>query len=169
MAIVDRLHDLVDPLCEELDIELVDLVYEGGVVKISGDQPGGISIDAIRDLTKAVSRALDEHDPISGTYTLEVSSPGLERTLRTPAHFIKAVGTDIKVKTKPGVDGDRRLTGKLTEADDESFTVLSDDGTERRLVYDDIHSARTVFEWGPSPKPGKTKKKSSSPNRKAVS
>ena len=100
-----------------------------------------------------VSDALDRHDPIPGRYTLEVSSPGLERPLRTPAHFQRFVDSDIAVKTKADVEGDRRVEGKLESADDEGFVVAG-----RRLSYADVEKARTVFVWEPAER-GKAKDK----------
>ena len=87
-------------------------------------------------------------------YTLEVSTPGLERTLRTPHHFTGAIGERVKVKVKAGET--RRLDGVVTGADDEGFVV--DTGTEqRRLSYVDVERARTVFVWETTPKKGQAK------------
>src|SRR5690606_13015901 len=118
MAVTDRLHDIVEPLCADLGLELVDLEYTSGVVRVTIDRTGGVDIDAIAHLTREVSRAFDRHDPIAGRYTLEVSSPGLERPLRTPAHFARAVGATVRIKTRPGTEGDRRVDGVLEAADD---------------------------------------------------
>ena len=113
-------------------------------------------MDAITPLTRAISRALDEHDPIDGRFTLEVSSPGLERTLRTPEHFGGAVGLVVSIKTTALAGGDRRFRGRLTEADDDGVVVIPDVAPDqpRRLAYPEIERARTVFDWGPTPKPG---------------
>jgi ribosome maturation factor RimP len=112
-----------------------------------------------------VSRLLDEADPIPGEYTLEVTSPGLERPLRTPEHFARAVGDVVAVKTRAGVTGDRRIQGVLVAADAQGITIrpgeasaAEPDAADRRLAYDDLERARTVFEWGPAPKPGGAKK-----------
>ncbi|HEY9555120.1 MAG TPA: ribosome maturation factor RimP [Acidimicrobiales bacterium] len=152
MAAADRVHEIIAPLVEAAGLDLYDLELAGGVLRVLVDREGGADIDAISKLTRATSRALDEHDPIAGSYTLEVSTPGLERPLRTPQHYAGAVGTTVKVKTRPGIEGDRRVEGTVTEADAESVTVRSADGTERTLRYDDIERARTTFEWGPTPK-----------------
>jgi ribosome maturation factor RimP len=156
MGISEKLHAIVDPICAELGLELVDLEYAGGVVRVTIDREGGVDMEAIAAATRAVSRAFDEHDPIAGRFTLEVSSPGLERTLRTAAHFERAVGSKVRVKTRAGVEGNRRVDGELTAADDDGITIaLADpEGGERRVRYDEIERARTVFEWGPAPKPG---------------
>lgn len=155
MGVEDRVHELVAPLFDERGVELVDVVHEGAVLRVCADQPGGIDLETLQDLSRAVSRLLDEADPLPGRYTLEVSSPGLERPLRTPRHFAGAVGQPVKIRTRPEVDGERRADGQLVTADDDGIEVLLDDGSVRRLAYDDIERARTVFEWGPAPKPGK--------------
>jgi ribosome maturation factor RimP len=98
-----------------------------------------------------------------------VSSPGLERPLRTPAHFTRALGGKISVKAVSGLEGGRRVAGTLVEADDDGILVDLDQpaGEQRRLAYDDIERARTVFEWGPAPKPGKAPKDPASKSAKA--
>ena len=152
MTAVDRVREIVVPLVEAADLDLYDLDLAGGVLQVLVDCPGGADIGAVSRLARVISRALDEHDPIDGNYALEVSTPGLERPLRTPGHFAHAVGTSVKIKTKPGTDGDRRLEGTVTEADDTSVTVQATDGERHTLRYDDIERARTTFEWGGQPK-----------------
>jgi ribosome maturation factor RimP len=125
---------------------------------------GGLDLDVLADATRAVSRALDDADPISGRYTLEVTSPRLERKLRRPEHFERAVGETVKIRIVAGVGDERRVEGQLVGADTTGVTVrtgVAGDGTalERRLGYDDIERARTVFEWGPAV-PHSTRRKS---------
>ena len=155
---VERVRELVAPLVAEADLDLYDLDLGGGVLSVLVDAPGGADINAISRLARTISRALDEHDPIDGQYALEVGTPGLERPLRTPAHYAGAIGSNVKVKTRPGIDGDRRVEGTISAADDASVTIRSADGDERTISYDDIERARTTFEWGSAAKP-KTKKK----------
>lgn len=167
MTVADRVRDLVLPLLAERDIELYDLEVAGPVLKVVIDRPGGLDLDVLAKATRAVSHALDEADPIAGAYTLEVTSPGLERALRTPQHFVRAVGETVKIKltadavAEPG--DDRRLAGVLVAADDDGITLRTDapgadaEPSERRLAYVDIERARTVFEWGPGDKPGKSR------------
>ena len=94
-------------------LDLYDLELNGGVLRVVVDRrdAGGVGMDAITQVTRPVSRALDEHDPIDGRFTLEVSSPGLERTLRTPEHFRGAVGTVVAVKTPRAPPGRPALAG----------------------------------------------------------
>ncbi|MXW60971.1 MAG: ribosome maturation factor RimP [Acidimicrobiaceae bacterium] len=153
MAIVDRVRELVTPIIEAESVDLYDVEHNGGVLRVLVDTDGGIGIDDIKRISRAVSRRLDEADPMPGRYTLEVSSPGLERSLRTPDHFRCAVGENIKVKTMPTLDGARRLNGTLLSADDGGFDLQTDEG-QCRLRYEEVSKARTVFVWGPAPKPG---------------
>lgn len=157
MDTVTRVRNLVEPSVAEAGAEIYDMELNGGVLRITLDRPGGIDIGTIGKVTRAVSHLLDEADPIAGEYTLEVTSPGLERPLRVPAHYTRAVGDTVAVKTRAGVEGDRRLKGTLVSADDLGFEVKPDDGPVRRLSYDDVERVRTVFEWGPGPKPGQPK------------
>ncbi|HTN78687.1 MAG TPA: ribosome maturation factor RimP [Acidimicrobiales bacterium] len=153
----DKLHDIVATPLADLGIEVSDIELAGGLLRVTVERADGtsIDIDAIAEATRIVSRELDIHDPIPSRYTLEVSSPGLERPLRTPAHFLRAVGQQVSVRTMPGVEGERRVAGVLTSADDERIVVTSasnEGPVVRSLAYDEIERARTVFEWGPRSK-----------------
>lgn len=149
----EEIRSLVAPLVEAEGLELYDVEDAGGVLRVLVDRPGGIDLDAVAAATRLVSDAIDEADALEGPTTLEVSSPGLERPLRTPAHFARALGTRINVKTVPASVGERRFEGTLVEADEESITVEADSGV-RALGYGEIERARTVFEWGGQPRPG---------------
>lgn len=157
MATSEQVRALVEPIVTSEGLELIDVEVAPRLLRVTVDRPGGVDLDAISDVTQLVSAALDRADPVpGGSYALEVSSPGLERPLRTPEHFQRFVGTLVNVKTHPGVPGERRMVGHLVDADDDGFTLHPRDGSEpRRFAYDDVDKARTVFEWGPSPKPGK--------------
>ena len=153
LSVTDRVHELVEPLLAPHDVEVVDVEQLGATLRVTVDRPGGIDLDAVSEATLVVSDALDHHDVIPGRYTLEVSSPGLERPLRTPAHFQRFIGADVAVKTKPDTEGERRVEGKLESADDQGFVVAG-----RRLSYVDVEKARTVFVWEPAER-GKAKDK----------
>ncbi len=161
MTVVERVRELVEPLLSARQLDLYDVEMAGPVLRVVVDRPGPLDLDVLGDATRAVSRALDEADPIAGTYTLEVTTPGLERTLRTPAHFARAVGEQVKVKltAAAATSDERRVAGELVGADDEAITVrtgVDDAGApvERRVAYGDVERARTIFEWGPAEKPG---------------
>jgi ribosome maturation factor RimP len=153
-GLAERVRALVEPLLAAQGLEVFDVEHAGAQIRVTVERPGGVDLDALSAATRTVSHALDDLDPIPGRYTLEVSSPGLERTLRTPAHFAGAIGETVKVKTLPTTEGERRVTGELLAADDDGIAVHTTDG-DRHLRYDEIERARTVFEWGPAPRPDK--------------
>lgn len=160
----EQVRRLIEPLVTASGLELVDVEHGPGLLKVTLDREGGIDLEAITTASEHISDLLDNHDPIpGGRYTLEVTSPGLERPLRTPAQFARFVGTVINVKTAPHVEGERRFSAELTEADDEGIMVGG-----RRLAYNDIERARTVFEWGPAPRPGKGSPRQPRSSRKAT-
>ena len=151
----ERVKALVVPIIADLGLDLYDFEYAGGVVRVTLDKPGGVDLEAIALSTRLISREMDHVDPISGRYTLEVSSPGLERNLRTPSHFQRIVGWTVNVRTHASVEGDRRAQGVLSAADDHGITVTFTKGNElleRRLAYGEIERARTVFEWAKTEK-----------------
>lgn len=158
---VDELFALLQPMVGAADLELVDVELRSGVLLVTVDRPGGVDLQALTEANRALSGTLDELDPIPGRYSLEVSSPGVERTLRTPAHFVKAVGETVSIKTRPQVPGERRIRGRLVAADDDGLELAVDGGSDRplRLAYSDIDRARTVFVWGPEPRPGRSRSK----------
>jgi ribosome maturation factor RimP len=151
------IRELVEPLVIATGLELWDVEVTPRAVRVLVDRPGGIDIDALASLARVVSTELDGHDDLSpgGQYQLEVSSPGVERALRTPSHFQGYVGSEVVVKTAAPVagisSGTRRLQGVLLAADAAGITIRVDDG-EHELSYGQIQKARSVLVWGPQPK-----------------
>ncbi|MFM8847980.1 MAG: ribosome maturation factor RimP [Actinomycetota bacterium] len=158
-SITERVRDIVQPILADLGLELYDLEYAGGMVKVTIDTPpgssGGVDVDQLARATRLISRDLDHNDPIPGQYTLEVSSPGLERNLRLPRHFQREIGKQIAVRLSNPVDGERRVNGMLVAADETTFTVMLDSGQQRVVAIDHVDRARTVFVWEAAPKPGR--------------
>ncbi|MBT8197802.1 MAG: ribosome maturation factor RimP [Acidimicrobiia bacterium] len=146
----DRLWKLLEGYVSAEGVELDDVVLvgqgKGRVLRVIVDADSGVTLDHIARLSKGLGRVLDEEDAVQGAYTLEVSSPGLERKLRRPAHYRKSVGREVKVKTSVPIDGERAHRGVLEEADDNGFSVQVD-GTARRIAYGDVKRAATVFTW----------------------
>ncbi len=145
-ATTDRVSNIVAPVLEQMGLTLYDVDQPGSTLRVMVDAEDGVDIDALTEATREISRLLDEEEPVAGSYTLEVSSPGLERPLRTPEHFSGAVGELVKVKVFPGGDGDRRCEGILTAAEGDEFTVQTDHGP-RVISLDEVSKAHTVFEW----------------------
>ena len=163
--VIDRVTALINPIVADLGLDLYDIEYTGGVLRVVVDtQPGGpegVSLDNISLITRLVSREFDHSDPIPGRYTLEVSSPGLERTLREPRHFHREIGKTLAVKLDAPINGERRVQGDLISATDDSITLrLADkEMSELTIPFSIIDRAKTVFNWGPAPKPGSKKSK----------
>ena len=155
MQLTDAVRAKVEPLLAAQGLELFDVELRGAVLRVYVDRAGGVDLDTVSAASQQISDLLDRDDPLPGTsYTLEVSSPGIERPLRTPEHFRRHLGATITVKTHPGVEGDRRIEGKLDHADDVGIEIAG-----RRLTYADIDRAKTVFQWGPQAKPSHAKPK----------
>lgn len=177
--IADRVHELLAPVVATVGAQLVDVQWAGGTLRVVADRPeggGGITTDGLAEINRLVSPILDQHDPVPGRYTLEVSSPGVERPLRRPDQFRRAVGETVIVKTVPGTEP-RRIKGRLESIDDGRLTieVTETDGIDltapeiRVVDLAEVDSARTHFEWGPTPKRGskgkRTKKQHPQPKR----
>jgi ribosome maturation factor RimP len=141
--------------CECYDVEVTGNAT-GRTVRVLVDKEGGVDLDTITAVTQSLSPALDEAPALGDQpYLLEVSSPGVERPLRTPEHYRRAIGEQVSVKMHTA-DGPRRARGTLVDATETTATVEVD-GTREEIAYENVTQARTVFEWGPQPRPGKGK------------
>lgn len=144
---------LVRPVVEASGLELWDAAFrgEGGrsILRVTVDRDGGVDLDSIAEVSERLSRRLDLEDFGPRGYSLEVSSPGIERSLHTPRHFERSVGQLVKVKTAESLEGRTVHEGALVSTDAEAIVIASEGG-ELRVPYADIRSARTVFEWGPA-------------------
>jgi ribosome maturation factor RimP len=136
---------LVRPVIEGAGLELVDVTFgrEGGrrVLRLTVDRDGGVDLDTISTISEKVSRRLDVEGFEPGPYALEVTSPGVERPLRRPQDFRRAIGERIRAKTAQGV-----AEGRLRSVE-EAAVVLEIDGEERRLPLDAVSAAKTVVDW----------------------
>ena len=154
------LADALAPVVEARGLDLVDVEMHGAELTVFVDREGGVGLDELGEATRDVSAALDAIDPMPGRYTLSVSSPGLERRLRIPAHFARALGETVTMRIDAGTPDVRRITGRLESADDTGCTLTGPEvpGGEVRVAYDQIERARTVFEWGPAAHNGKSER-----------
>jgi ribosome maturation factor RimP len=152
-SLPDRLTAVIEPAVAHLglDLEAVELAPAGRrrLLRVivdadaEGDGPGGVTLDRIADATRAVSRALDDADVMADQpYTLEVTSPGVDRPLTAPRHWRRNVGRLVKVSTSDG----RRRTGRVLDVAEKSVT-LEVGGAEQELSYDDIAKAAVQVEF----------------------
>jgi ribosome maturation factor RimP len=146
----DALMRLLEPPIEALNYELVDIEFaregRGGVLRIFidrcvKDSGAGITVDDCANVSHAVSQVLESQDPIKGHYTLEVSSPGFDRILRTRAHFERFVGERIFAELKLPIDGRRRYVGVLKSIAGDTV-VVEVDGNAHSLPLERIQKAR---------------------------
>jgi ribosome maturation factor RimP len=141
----ERLIALIEPLVGRLGYELVELEQTSGrgsaVVRLFIDRPEGVGLTDCEQVSREVSALLDVEDPIPTAYTLEVSSPGFDRVLRTPAHFARFVGARVAVELAAPREGRRRYTGTLLAAD-EAGIALEVDGQRVPVSFAEIGKAR---------------------------
>lgn len=131
---VSRVYEIVAPYAQELGLDIWDIrfVKEGTdwYLRIFIDKDSGVSIDDCVDLTHAITKPLDDADPISQSYLLEVSSPGVERELVTDAHFDKYVGSNVMLRLIRPIEKVRDFSGRLKAYDNGVITLELPDGEE---------------------------------------
>ena len=139
-------EELTGPLLTiGLDVEHVEVTPAGRrrVLKVAVDKDGGVTLDDVAEATKEVSRVLDESDVMGEQpYTLEVTSPGIDRPLALPRHWRRNVGRLVKVSTHDG----GTVTGRIVSQDDDS-AVLDVDGEEQPMAYTDVAKAHVQIEF----------------------
>jgi ribosome maturation factor RimP len=151
---VATVEEVANRIAADAGLTLYDIDRQGGTLVVLLDRTGGVDVDALAAASRALAKELDEAGLIAASTTLEVSSPGLERRLRTPAHFRGAVDARVTISLREELDGQRRLLGTLSAVDGDELVLTLDDGSTRTVAMDQIDRARTVFEWGGSPPPG---------------
>ena len=151
-VILERLNELLQPCVEAMGYELADLELQRGnrgqVLRLFIDREAGIALDDCERVSGQVSALLDVEDPIQGHYSLEVSSPGLDRTLAKPAHFDRFAGRRVRIRTRGELDGRRNFSGTLRGLRGAAVVVdCNGGGGEVELPLDDIKVARLMPEF----------------------
>ena len=143
----DELKKLLEPTIEGLGYELTDLEVrlggKGGLVRLTIDKSDGIDLEDCEKVSHAVSALLDVEDPVAGNYSLEVSSPGLDRKLTKAEHFQRFEGETLKVSMRFPIEGRRRFRGTLVSSNEENI-VVEVDGESHSLPLVMIDTARLV-------------------------
>ncbi len=149
--VIDRLKEVISPILWTLGLELIDVVCVGrgprSVVRVLVDKPGGVTITDCEQAHKALGPALDVADPFPHAYTLEVSSPGLDRPFQRTQDYQRAIGKQVNLKLRQPLEGQWRITGELMQVD-EALVVL-EVGTHRaplaiQLSRESIAEAKLV-------------------------
>ncbi|MBQ7384061.1 MAG: ribosome maturation factor RimP [Clostridia bacterium] len=150
-SVAERVTELAEPLAEEFGYFLWDVEYvkEGGrkILRITIDSEEGITIDDCEKMHRALDPVLDEADPIEEAYYLEVSSPGIERELRTDMHIEACEGWDAEVRLYAPVDGAKSFRGKLLPLGERGEVRLDSNGKVREFARDSVAKIQTYFEF----------------------
>jgi ribosome maturation factor RimP len=151
-ALETRVARVAEPIAAQLGVSLVSVRYAGsraaGTLRLTIDKPGGVTLEDCTRLSRALGHALDVEEPIEHRYTLEVSSPGLDRPLNGYRDFEGAVGRLVRVKTRESWDGPRIVVGRLKGVDIGAATIEEQDGgREWSVPFDAMTHARLEVEW----------------------
>jgi ribosome maturation factor RimP len=162
--VADRVEAIAAPIVRALALDLVEVECSGQgagtVLRVFIDKPGGVSVHDCEQVHLSLGQALDVEDPIPHGYTLEVSSPGLDRPLKQRKDYLRALGKQVNVKLTRPCEGQWRIVGRLLDVDDQGLTVAlrpakpksrsrGDDDSSRqaRLEWGDVAAARLEVEW----------------------
>ena len=151
-ATVSEVWELAAPLAEHEGLEIVDIEfrYEGSrggrVLRLYLDKAGGPNMEDLSRMSRQLSDLLDARDTIDGTYTLEVSSPGINRPLKKPDHFIPFIGKRIRVRTRDMIDGRRSFLGILAELVEDGV-ILAQEGKRYRIPFAMIEKSNYEHDW----------------------
>ena len=144
------IYDLVAPKIEEMGFEVVRIMTTGSErqtvqVMIERQDRKNLVVDDCAAVSRAISTILDEVDPIEGEYSLEVSSPGVDRPLTKPEHFARFVGFEAKMETDVSVDGRKRFKGKIVAVDSNDVIIIEADEKEYCVPFEDVSKAKLVL------------------------
>jgi len=148
---IGRVWQLAAPLAETEGLEIVDIELKpegrmGLVLRLYLDKAGGASMDDLSRVSRSLSDLLDEHDVVDGAYTLEVSSPGINRPLKRPEHFERFVGKRIRVRTRDLINGRRSFLGQLLEVSSDKIAV-DQDGARWEIPFSVIEKSNYEHDW----------------------
>lgn len=149
-TVKERLSELAGPVAGQLGVDIVDIELAGNarrtVVRVFLDKPGGVTLEDCARFSRTLSAVLDVEDPISTRYVLEVSSPGLDRPLKTRKDFQRSIGRLARIVTKEKIDGEAFVVGRIQAVNDQTVAVLVDGSKEVSIPFEQISKARLEIE-----------------------
>lgn len=152
-AALERIREIAERVATSEGMEVVEVEFRGkgprSLLRIFIDKPGGITHGDCEVISRQVGAILDVEDLVPTSYTLQVSSPGVERRLTRPADYLRFTGRKVRVILKEPLGGQRQLVGRLDGFENGILTLVLDRGQRTSLAYDDVERANLVFEWKP--------------------
>ena len=146
-----KTEELILPILEELQFELVDVEYvkEGGTWYLRAyiDKEGGITVNDCEDVSRRMNELLDEKDYIEGSYVFEVSSPGLGRPLKKEKDYIRSMGKELEIRTYRAINREKEFYGILKAYDEKTVTIEMEDGQTMTFEKADIALIRLAFDF----------------------
>lgn len=140
----EQLLGALEPLAATRGVEILTVEIVGSkkapTIRVYVDTENGVSFDELASAQAWINQVMDRIDPFPGAYTLEVSSPGIDRPLRTPAHFLKFLGSEATIKTREAIDGKFSFTGEIKSVDDQAV-VLVIEGKEISIPFGNMKRA----------------------------
>lgn len=166
MDVRNEVVEMATPLADELGFEVVDVEYiqSGGrwLIRVYLDRPGGIQLDDCARFSRRLGDLLEMNQTLPHAYTIEVSSPGIERRLRTEDHFRRFVGQRARVESHEPIDGRRRAVGIIESVEDNAVTLLLESQGSWTVPLTELRQARLVVD----PWPGSKDRRNSSRSAK---
>ena len=151
-ATVARIWELAAPLAQTQGLEIIDIELRpegsrgGRVLRLYLDKDGGPNMEELSQVSRELGALLDEHDIVEGAYTLEVSSPGINRPLKSPEHFKRFIGKRVRVRTRELIQGRRSFLGPLLDVSTDRITV-NQDGTRLEIPFAVIEKSNYEHDW----------------------
>jgi len=148
--IISNIKELLEPILDEKNLELFDIEFKGlgrkGILRVFIDKEQGVTVDDCAQTSRELGRLLEVHDVIPGSYTLEISSPGLTRPLKNPSDYLKYKGKNVKIKTLEDIEDRKVFKGKLLDFVDETVS-LQTDGANYLIPYKNIEKANLELDF----------------------
>jgi ribosome maturation factor RimP len=150
--IISALYVLISPIVEALGLELVEIQYHrrtGGrsILRIFIDKEGSVTLDDCERLSREVEAEMDVEDIIPESYTIEVSSPGLDRPLRKIEDYRKNIGKLVKLSTNAPIKNQRFFIGRMSKVEDDTITLILEDGEELKIPFSQVSKANLKIEF----------------------
>ena len=146
-----RTEELITPILERMQLELVDVEYvkEGATWYLRAyiDKEGGITVNDCEAVAREMNEILDREDYIEDSYVFEVSSPGLGRPLKKEKDYVRSMGKELEIRTYRAIDKKKEFYGILTSYDEKTVTIETEDGSELTLEKADIALIRLAFDF----------------------